>query len=381
MRSLEQSLSKSEWQELLSWLPPDLDTMARQTGALRRPRKVETGELLLRLVLAYSVLDLSMRGVSSWLAQQGLAKISDVAVLKRLRRAVPFMEQVLAWLLSQTLQVLPQSGLSYRVVLGDATALRSPGGTTTDWRVHVGYDVAHCCISRVELTDVHGAENLLRLGAGPGDLVVGDRNYAKTQKVVAVRRAGAHLLIRTGYRSLTLYDAQNQRLRPLDWATRRRARRGRPERIEECPVWLKADEHSVHARLIVVRRSRAAAEQERLRKQASAEDGQEAIATNASGRGVHLLVDHCAAGGGFRRAAGRALPDPMAGGAAVQAAEVAAAPRCAPRARTRGRLLLPVREAHCCRPPAAHRQPAGGFFPLGTPHRADPCRLSAPGAG
>jgi hypothetical protein len=271
METLSDRLSDEGWQELLSWLPPNLDEMAQDSGAMQRKREVRHAELLLRMVLAYSVLDLSMRGVSAWMAQQGLADISDVAVLKRLRAAPAFLQQVLAWLLQQSLPPLsPPGELPYRVLLGDATALCGPGATGTDWRVHLGYDVARGLIYSVQLTDGRGQEQLQRVAAGPGDLQVHDRGYARAKDIVALRQTGAHLLVRLGHSSVKLYDEHGKPVDVLRWAARKRRGAGRPPRIEERPVRVRVEDTSVQARLIAIRRSRAQTEYERqrLRKRA-----------------------------------------------------------------------------------------------------------------
>ena len=52
----------------------------RATGALQRRRKVQTSAALMRLVLAYSLWDWSLRKVGTWATVLRLAELSDVAV-------------------------------------------------------------------------------------------------------------------------------------------------------------------------------------------------------------------------------------------------------------------------------------------------------------
>ncbi|ESX05092.1 hypothetical protein X768_28715, partial [Mesorhizobium sp. LSJC265A00] len=62
-----------------------LTQSARETKAFLRPRGVRSASDLLRLTLAYCLGKVGMRGVVAWAAASGIADISDVALLGRLR--------------------------------------------------------------------------------------------------------------------------------------------------------------------------------------------------------------------------------------------------------------------------------------------------------
>ena len=79
-----------DWADTLEWLPGNLDAMLDESGALQRRRAVRCGEELVRLGLAYSLLDLSLRSTAAWWTSIGQPSMSDVAVLKRLKSATPF---------------------------------------------------------------------------------------------------------------------------------------------------------------------------------------------------------------------------------------------------------------------------------------------------
>jgi hypothetical protein len=267
---LDQALVEEGWEDLSAWLPGNLDELARQTGALKRRRVIRTGEALLRMSLGYSALELSLRGVSAWMSQHGLAEVSDVGVLKRLQRAPGFLQAVLTALLTGGLSAPSSTKLPYRVVLRDATVVSEPGSTGTDWRVHVEYDAARGCISRVEVTDSSGGEQLQRLPCAENELLVADRGYAHPRHIVAVRQAGAHVLVRLRHNTVKMFDEQGEQIDPLEWAQRPREDGEPPPRIEERPVLVRAEAGAVEARLFIVRRSQEEAdkERERLRKRA-----------------------------------------------------------------------------------------------------------------
>jgi hypothetical protein len=95
----------------------------------------------------------------------------------------------------------------------DATSICQPGADGTTWRLHVGYDLATGQVDQLELTDVHGAENLQRLTYRPGDIVLGDRGYARPRDLRPVLDSGADFIVRTGWNSLRLLQPNGE---PLD---------------------------------------------------------------------------------------------------------------------------------------------------------------------
>ena len=80
-------------------------------------------------------------------------------------------------------------------------------------------------VDQLELTDVHGAENLQRLTYRPGDIVLGDRYYARPRDLRPVIEAGADFIVRTGWNSLRLLQPDGE---PLIF--RRACRSGRAGR-------------------------------------------------------------------------------------------------------------------------------------------------------
>lgn len=264
--TINEILHDKGWADLVDWLPPDLDEIAERTGALSRRRAVRSGADLLRLAFAYGPLGQSLRQVSTWAAMAGVAELSDVAVLKRLRSAVPFLDEVLRCLLQRRMVEPASAEMGLRVRLIDATTVSAPGSKGTDWRVHVAYDVRRGEIDRIEITDETGGEHLGRLGVQAGDLAIGDRAYAHAERIAEVRRQGGHVLVRVGYQAVPMKTANGEDFDPLNFAQRVRTGPGRPPKIEAQDVLLKGQTAGeTSARLIVLRKSKEAAEKERNR--------------------------------------------------------------------------------------------------------------------
>ena len=127
-----------EWAYVTRLLPGDLEETARAYGAIQRRRQITSASGLLRLALGYAVCDWSLPIAAASAELMGLGKMSHVAVLKRLRRAGPWLGRLVAqWLQERGLvRNLPAA----RLRLVDATTVSRPGSTGADWRVHASYD-------------------------------------------------------------------------------------------------------------------------------------------------------------------------------------------------------------------------------------------------
>jgi hypothetical protein len=130
--------------------------------------------------------------------------LSDPSLLERLGNAAPWLGDIVGALIAEQAKVPAGRWAGYRLRALDGTSICQPGANRTTWRLHVGYDLATGQVDQLELTDVHGAENLQRLSYAPGDIVLGDRCYARPRDLRPVIEAGADFIVRTGWNSLRL---------------------------------------------------------------------------------------------------------------------------------------------------------------------------------
>ena len=256
-----------QWKSLLAKLPRgfDLDKTLRESKALVRRRGIASAEALLRLMLVYSLCGLSLRATAAWAQAQGIAHVSDVALLKRLRKASPWMGQLLGAKLAERVEELgPQPALGYRLRIVDATTASIPGSQGTDYRVHLGFDLGSFQVDRIDVTGAQGGESYSRLGIQAGDLILADRGYCHRRGLAAVRQAGADFLVRINWQNLPLEDAQHQRLDLIELLEQVEG----SEAVEfafATVADLTQDLPSLPVRLIVVRKPPEAAEAERRR--------------------------------------------------------------------------------------------------------------------
>ena len=260
------------WSEVLARLPADfdIDATARSRRAFTRARGVKSPEALLRLALAYGGCAMSLRETCAWAEAAGVAHLTDPSLIERLANAAPWLGDVLGALIAEQTQVPTGRWAGHRLRALDATSICQPGADRTTWRLHVGYDLASGQVDQIELTDVHGAENLQRLKYAPGDIVLGDRYYARPRDLRPVIDDGADFIVRTGWNSLRLLRPDGA---PFDLFAALAA-----QSDQEGEVQVRVDERTTETsaleplilRLIIRRKDpdQAQAEQKRLRKDA-----------------------------------------------------------------------------------------------------------------
>jgi hypothetical protein len=200
------------WSEVRVHLPADFDleATARARGAFTRAREVKNVEALLRLALAYGGCGMSLRETCAWAEAAGIASLADPSLLVRLAKAAPWLGDIVTALIADQAKVPAGRWAGYRLRVLDGTSICQPGADRTTWRLHVGYDLATGQVDQLELTDVHGAENLQRLTYAPGDIVLGDRCYARPRDLRPVIDAGADFIVRTGWNSLRLLQPDSE---------------------------------------------------------------------------------------------------------------------------------------------------------------------------
>lgn len=195
-----------EWPQVQARLPAwfDLEKTARARRALTRVRQVKDAVTLLRLALAYGACGMSLRETCAWAEAAGLASLANPSLIERLEKAAPWLGDIVAALIAEQAKMPAGRWTGYRLRALDATSICQPGADRTTWRLHVGYDLATGQVDQIELTDGRGAENLQRLEYRRGDIVLGDRCYARPRDLRPVIEDSADFIVRSGWNSLRL---------------------------------------------------------------------------------------------------------------------------------------------------------------------------------
>ena len=207
-----QTSLEHQWPYLRSFLlgEAELEETARDTGALVRKREVSSASDLLRLALAYGFCGLSLRETAAWAETTGIASISNVALLKRLRKSAPWLGKLLGIKLASrtALSTTTTTNAAPCILrLVDATSLSKPGSQGTDWRIHLGYNLTRLSIDHVDVTTGAAGETLTRFKLKPGEIVLGDRGYAHRRGLQHILQQQGTFIVRLNWSTLPLQSS------------------------------------------------------------------------------------------------------------------------------------------------------------------------------
>ena len=205
---------REDWDLLLSFLPDDWEGLARRTGALRKLRKDKSPSKLLRILLLHLGCGHSLRETVVRARRAQLADLSDVALLKRLRKCRD-------WLHALCVELLRERGWGAGVPDGpevrafDGTIVKEPGRSGSLWRIHYSVRLPSLTCDFFKLTGTQGAgtgESLTQFPIEPGDRILADRGYSTGQGIGHVAEAGGQVTVRVNTGSLVLLDDGGQEL-------------------------------------------------------------------------------------------------------------------------------------------------------------------------
>jgi|SRR5579859_8159209 len=248
-----------DWGVLVGLFPLNWEQLGRSSGSVRRLRGFATLESLLRALLLHVGCGWSLRETAVRAKLAGLADVSDVTLLNRLRDAENWLRQLCELLLrEQGLDLRPRLS-ARRVRLLDATVVSEPGKTGSQWRIHYSLRLPALECEDFVLTSTRGSGAAERFGHfhfQPGELVLADAGYSNPPGILAVVEQGADVCVRLNPHSLPLYNEVGERL-DLTAALRRLRKAGR---VMEWPVRVDAGQRTVGGRLCAIRKSREAIE-------------------------------------------------------------------------------------------------------------------------
>jgi hypothetical protein len=206
----------SDWLDLLSRLPPDLDLnqLARETLAIQRARGITDAADLLRLALVRGPGGKTLKQTVAWACMSGIAELSAPSLSDRLHQSVAFLSALTSHLLAAGRPTKPAIWHGRCLHLCDASSLSQRGSKGTDWRIHATYDLGSGGFSHLELTDGKGAEALKRAVCDDGGVMIADRGYAKAGEMATFRIGSGgqprDFIVRTGWNMLRLESPGGQ---------------------------------------------------------------------------------------------------------------------------------------------------------------------------
>ncbi len=253
-----ESLLNDDWAWMVERLggAEAVEGSARAHQAFVRARAVRTAVDLLRLTFAYCLGRGGLRGTAGWAAAIGLANLSDVALLLRLRNTGEWLAHLLVRLLGSD---RPHAAQGRLIRLLDATAVLKAGQRAKRsngvWRVHSAFELPAERFGFIELTEEDGGERLDRVPVVAGEIRIGDRGYLQPDQMAEVMAQGADVLLRAGWRGARWLDQNGA---PLDLLAALAA--ASKQGLLDRPVWIARKRGAPLAvRLVALRKPPAAA--------------------------------------------------------------------------------------------------------------------------
>jgi len=268
-----ESLSNVEWLRTVDRLGGTelLEREAREFGAFEKARKIKCAVDHLRLVLAYCWGTRGLRLTAAWAEAIGLASLSNVALLKRLRKSADWLERLVCRLIgtgSREAGMAAAKGRPVRLV--DATSVakagrdaRAAGGR---WRIHSIFDLASERFTAFDLTDESEGEVIDRAEVVAGEIRVADRAYLQPDRIAKVLSAGADIVVRAAWNNARWLDQEGNRVDLIALV-----RKARGKGLIDRPIWIKGSaKEPIALRLVAIRKPKEARDRsiEKLKRHA-----------------------------------------------------------------------------------------------------------------
>jgi hypothetical protein len=251
-----------EWEVIERILPAGWESQARASGSLRRCRGFASASQLLRVMMIHLVDGCSLRETAVRAAEGHLAQVSDVALLKALRRCQEWFRWMAQGLMQQWLRPWVAGGAARRIRVVDGSMISEPGSTGSNWRLHYSATLPTLHCDEVLVTGPEVGESFTRYTVQPGDLLIGDRGLAQRTGIRHVLDGGGAVIVRLNLTNVPLLDEQGRRFSLLS-----HLRRVHGTQLGDWPV-IVADAHGqVRGRVCAIKKSRAAAAHARKRTQ------------------------------------------------------------------------------------------------------------------
>lgn len=249
-----------DWDSLVKFMPHDWEGKAKELGALRRYRRFSGAGALLRTLFIHLSDGCSLRETSVRAKQGGIASISDVALLKRLKASGEWLRWMAAQTMASWVDRQPSavfgSDLNIRII--DASTIQEPGSTGSTWRIHYSIRLPSLQCDEVEVTSPKVGESFKRFTVHPGDLFIGDRGFAHRPGISHVVGSRGDVLVRINLISLPLVDASGN---PFPLLAHLRTLAG--VQIGDWDVWVPHDGRLIPGRVCAIRKGSRVAEKAR----------------------------------------------------------------------------------------------------------------------
>ncbi len=193
----------SAWDDFLACFPANWREIAAATNVLKGQRKDKEPERLMHVLMLHLLCGYSLRETSAIAAEAGIASLSDVALLKRLRKSSDMFKELCAAMFGNVSCGADFDG--YRIRLADGVSIRETGQFGTRWKLHYSYSLPDMACDSFNLTKAV-AEGLEQFEIEPNDIMVSDWGYCRFNSIRHVAAGGGYSCVRWDSGTLPLYN-------------------------------------------------------------------------------------------------------------------------------------------------------------------------------
>jgi len=190
---------EKDWELLLSFLPEGWVEMASKYNVVKGLRKDKSPENLLRVLLIHIGCGYSLRETVLRAKKAQLADLSDVALLKRLRKCKDWLSAMCIALFEERGVKLSLTCKGFQIRVFDATTVKEPGVTGSLWRIHYSVSLPSLSCDFFKLTETKGVgtgESFKQFPIQNNDYVLADRGYSSASGIAYVVAKGAYVTVR-----------------------------------------------------------------------------------------------------------------------------------------------------------------------------------------
>jgi hypothetical protein len=254
MKAATEKREKDDWKTLVSVFPKDWKKLGAEAGATNYMRGFSSPEVLLRVLLLHIGKGYSLKETATRARISKLAKVSGVALFKRLKKSEEWLKNLCLALLAEKGIDIKRLNPSIQFRVVDGSIVKEPGKTGSQWRFLFSFRLPDLECDQFDLTPSDGkgtGEHLSRLKVKKGDHILGDRAYANTEGVIYVLKHGGQVLVRSNGVMLPMYDEDGKQISLL----KRLSAITEAGTIMEWPVWIGEGKQRYAGRLCVLRKS------------------------------------------------------------------------------------------------------------------------------
>ncbi len=206
--STMKNIIEDNWHCILSMLPENWEDLAYETKAVTKLVGIPSVENLLRILMIYIATGVSFRTTSAQAKAANLGNMSDVAIMKRLRKSKKwFHNMCLSLFQNEEISNISDRFSTLNIKIADSSIIKEPGKSGSQWRLHYLLSIPNllCVFFSLKPSKGEGTgDSLLHYPVNKNDCFLVDRAYVTAHGIDYINSKDAFIVGRVKPRGLPL---------------------------------------------------------------------------------------------------------------------------------------------------------------------------------